>query len=282
MHQDGGLHVGRDALVTRLVGDRHGLPGDVGKNVEHTPLEGPPCHGLPVDLKALDHGVGSLERQGGSERNRNDELRPENDLADTGQIIDHSIGDNQLRTDYLADIRVSEAHADAFQQASERFSLDSEAWAKGTRASAPVTEGTDGYRDNSKYYKGRSEAWATGQIEGLDVPSSDVTYENNSKFYVGRAEAWAVGRVQNQPVLPGDATYENNSKYYSDLSASIRDATEQIRSQAADLLQGVTDRLTGLHIMINYSDGRLYYDINSGIRLVIDPTSGNLLYEVVV
>lgn len=200
----------------------------------------------------------------------------------TGQIIDHSIGDNQLRTDYLADIRVSEAHADAFQQASERFSLDSEAWAKGTRASVPVTEGTDGYQDNSKFYKGRSEAWATGQIEGLDVPSSDVTYENNSKFYVGRAEAWAVGRVQNQPVLPGDATYENNSKYYSDLSASIRDATEQIRSQAADLLQSVTDRLTGLNIMINYSDGCLYYDINSGIRLVIDPTSGDLLYEVVV
>ena len=90
-----------------------------------------------------------------------------------------------------------------------------------------------------------------------------MTYENNSKFYVGRAEAWAVGRIQNQPVLPGDAT-------------------EQIRSQAADLLQSVTDRLTGLNIMINYSDGCLYYDINSGIRLVIDPTSGDLLYEVVV
>ena len=84
------------------------------------------------------------------------------------------------------------------------------------------------------------------------------------------------------PVDEGDTTYQNNSKYYSEVSASIRDATENIRSQAADLLQSVTDRLTGLHIMINYSDGCLYYDINSGIRLVIDPTSGDLLYEVVV
>lgn len=200
----------------------------------------------------------------------------------TANIIDHSIGDNQLRTDYLSDIRTSEAHADQYQQDSQRFSLDSEAWAKGTRAAQPVTEGQDGYQDNSKYYKGRSEAWATGQVEGATVPSSDIAYQNNSKHYVGRSEAWAVGQFQGDPVLPGDPTYENNSKYYSDLSASIRDATEQIRSQASDLLQSVTNRLTGLNIMINYSDGCLYYDINSGIRLVIDPTSGDLLYEVVV
>lgn len=200
----------------------------------------------------------------------------------TASIVDHSIGDNQLRTDYLSDIRTSEAHADQYQQDSQRFSLDSEAWAKGTRAALPVTEGQDGYQDNSKYYKGRSEAWATGQVEGVTVPSGDIAYQNNSKHYVGRSEAWAVGQFQGDPVLPGDPTYENNSKYYSDLSASIRDATEQIRSQAADLLQSVTNRLTGLNIMINYSDGCLYYDINSGIRLVIDPTSGDLLYEVVV
>lgn len=200
----------------------------------------------------------------------------------TANIVEHSIGDNQLRTDYLSDIRTSEAHANQYQQDSQRFSLDSEAWAKGTRAAQPVTEGQDGYQDNSKYYKGRSEAWATGQIEGVTVPSSDIAYQNNSKHYVGRSEAWAVGQFQGDPVLPGDPTYENNSKYYSDLSASIRDATEQIRSQASDLLQSVTNRLTGLNIMINYSDGCLYYDINSGIRLVIDPTSGDLLYEVVV
>lgn len=199
----------------------------------------------------------------------------------TASVVDHSIGDDQLRTDYLADIRTSEAHAEQYQQDSQNFSFDSEAWAKGTRAAQPVESGTDGYQDNSKYYKGRSEAWARGTFEGTDVPSSDETYQNNSKYYVGRSEAWAVGQTAGQPVLPGDPAYENNAKYYSELSQSLKDATTTIKEQAAELLQSATDRLTGLNIMINFADGCLYYDINSGIRLVIDPTTGSLLYEVV-
>ncbi len=199
----------------------------------------------------------------------------------TASVVDHSIGDDQLRTDYLADIRTSEAHAEQYQQDSQNFSFDSEAWAKGTRATQPVESGTDGYQDNSKYYKGRSEAWARGTFEGTDVPSSDETYQNNSKYYVGRSEAWAVGQTAGQPVLPGDPAYENNAKYYSELSQSLKDATTTIKEQAAELLQSATDRLTGLNIMINFADGCLYYDINSSIRLVIDPTTGSLLYEVV-
>lgn len=199
----------------------------------------------------------------------------------TASVVDHSIGDDQLRTDYLADIRTSEAHAEQYQQDSQNFSFDSEAWAKGTRATQPVESGTDGYQDNSKYYKGRSEAWARGTFEGADVPSSDETFQNNSKYYVGRSEAWAVGQTAGQPVLPGDPAYDNNAKYYSELSQSLKDATTTIKEQAAELLQSATDRLTGLNIMINFADGCLYYDINSGIRLVIDPTTGSLLYEVV-
>lgn len=197
------------------------------------------------------------------------------------EIAEHSVGDEHLRTNYLADIRISEANAEQYQQNSQRYSFDSEAYAKGTRAAQPVEEGQAGYEDNAKYYRGRAEAWATGQFEGVDVPQSDQTYLNNSKFYTGRAEAWAVGRFQNVPVGQNDATYENNSKYYANVSAALRDATNVIKEQAAELLQSVTDRLTGLNIMINYSDGCLYYDINSGIRLEIDPLTGNLNYEIV-
>lgn len=166
------------------------------------------------------------------------------------QILDHSIGDEKLRTDYLADIRVAEAHADAYQQAAEGFSFDSEAWAKGTRSGQPVESGQDGYEDNSKYYKDRASAWAVGKIDGVDVESSDECFENNSLFY-------------------------------AEVSLSLKNATDQIRQEAADLLQAVTDRLTGLNLMVSYSDGCLYYDINSGIRLVIDYATGNLLYEIV-
>lgn len=168
----------------------------------------------------------------------------------TGNIVLHSITDEHLRQDYLADIRVAEANADASQQAAEAFSLDAEAWAKGTRAAEPVTQGHDGYRDNSKYYKDRAEAWAIGKVEGTPVPTDDETYDNNSK-------------------------------YYSEVSASIRDATQLIRDNAAELLQAATDRLTGLNLMVNYADGCLYYDINSGIRLNINYQTGGLEYEIV-
>lgn len=165
-------------------------------------------------------------------------------------IINGSITDEMLRTDYLADIRLAEAHANAYQAAAEDYSLDSEAWAKGTRAAEPVPQGVDGYHDNSKFYKDRSEAWAIGQVDG-------------------------------QPVSIDDETYENNSKYYSQVSESIKDATEEIKNEAADLLEAATNRLTGINMMINYADGCLYYDINSGIRLVIDQTTGDLMYEII-
>lgn len=168
----------------------------------------------------------------------------------TGEIVLHSITDEHLRTDYLADIRLAEAHADASQQAAESFSFDSEAWAKGTRAAEPVEQGVDGYQDNAKYYKDRSEAWAVGQVDHTPVPIDDECYDNNSK-------------------------------HYSEVSASIRDATAAIRDNAADLLQSAIDRLTGLNLMVNYSDGCLYYDINSGIRLQINYQTGSLEYEII-
>ena len=168
----------------------------------------------------------------------------------TGNVLLHSITDQHLRQDYLADIQLAEAHADASQQAAERFSMDAEAWAKGTRAAEPVTQGQDGFKDNSKYYKDRSEAWAVGKIDGTPVPNTDDSFENNSK-------------------------------HYSEVAASIRDATSAIRDDAAQLLQAATDRLTGLNIMVNFADGCLYYDINSGIRLQINPITGNLEYELV-
>ena len=138
----------------------------------------------------------------------------------TSNIVRNSIGDEHLRTNYLADIRLSEANAAASEAQSDLRALDS--------------------------------------------------------------EAWAVGKRDNVDVTPSDPTYNNNSKYYSQLSQSIKDTMIDIRDEAAELLETATNRLTGLNIMINYSDGCLYYDINSGIRLNVDSISGQLQYEVVV
>ncbi len=138
----------------------------------------------------------------------------------SANVVRNSIGDEHLRTNYLADIRLSEANAAASEAQSDARALDS--------------------------------------------------------------EAWAVGKRDNSDVTPSDPTYNNNSKYYSQLSQSIKDTMIDIRDEAAELLETATNRLTGLNIMINYSDGCLYYDINSGIRLNVDSISGQLQYEVVV
>ena len=164
-------------------------------------------------------------------------------------VVEHSIGDEHLRTNYLADIRVSEANAAQSESDSEAHMLNSEAWAVGEKAGTPVPSTDNQYQNNSKYWKQRSEAWSVGKVDGSEVPNSDPCYQNNSK-------------------------------YYSELCSSLRDATDGIKSEAADLLQTVTNRLTGLNIMINYSDGCLYYDINSGIILQVDPSTGSLLYDI--
>lgn len=164
-------------------------------------------------------------------------------------VVEHSIGDEHLRTDYLADIRVAEANAAQSEADSEAHMFDSEAWAVGERDGSPVVVGDQSYNNNSKYYRQRAEAWAIGKVDGTAVPSSDTTYQNNALFY-------------------------------ADVARGYRDATQTIRDDAADLLQTATDRLTGLNIMVNYSDGCMYYDINSGIMLSIDYTTGDLMYDI--
>lgn len=164
-------------------------------------------------------------------------------------VVEHSIGDEHLRTDYLADIRVAEANAAQSEADAEAHMFDSEAWAVGERDGSPVVVGDQSYNNNSKYYRQRAEAWAIGKVDGTAVPSSDTTYQNNALFY-------------------------------ADVARGYRDATQTIRDDAADLLQTATDRLTGLNIMVNYSDGCMYYDINSGIMLSIDYTTGDLMYDI--
>ena len=131
----------------------------------------------------------------------------------TAIVKSGSIGDEQLRTNYLADIRLSEANA----RASE-----------------------------------------------INAEASDI-----------ESRSWAIGGTQTRT---GEDT--NNSRYYSQVAETLKNTMEDIRDDAEDLLETATNRLTGLNIMINYSDGCMYYDINSGIQLNIDSSTGQLQYEI--
>ena len=134
-------------------------------------------------------------------------------------IVAGSIGDSQLRTDYLADIRVAEANA-------AQSESDAEA------------------------HQFQSEAWAVGQRDGTDVESTDECYQNNSK-------------------------------YYAEVAGTLKSDMESIKTEADNVLEQATARLTGLNFMMNYVDGNLYYDINVGIDLEIDTTTGELMWEVI-
>lgn len=186
-------------------------------------------------------------------------------------VVEHSIGDEHLRTDYLADIRVSEANALQSASDSEGYKLESEAWADGQKGGVNVPNTAPQYNNNSLYYSRIASSWAKGQT-GLRTGEDT----NNASYFSGLSQSWARGATG---LRTGEDT--NNSKFFSDQAQSIKDSTMAIRNDAAQLLQTATDRLTGLNILVNFADGCLYYDINSGIRLQVNSTTGNLDYEVV-
>lgn len=186
-------------------------------------------------------------------------------------VVEHSIGDEHLRTDYLADIRVSEANAAQSATDAEAHKLNAEAWADGQKGGVNIPSTDPQFNNNSLYYSRISSSYAKGQT-GLRVGEDT----DNSSYYANISQSWARGATG---LRTGEDT--NNSKYFSDLSQSIKDSTMAIRNDAAQLLQTATDRLTGLNILVNFADGCLYYDINSGIRLQVNTTTGNLDYEVV-
>ena len=83
------------------------------------------------------------------------------------EVIDGSITEAKLQPNFLADIRVESAKAEAAAGASLA----------------------------SQY---ESEAWATGKKNGADIPTSDPQYENNSEFYAGQAENSAANAYQSK------------------------------------------------------------------------------------
>ena len=154
------------------------------------------------------------------------DLIQQNEFADTvtiafsvvagmvsANIKAHSITDEHLQTNYLADIRVESAKAVQGASSSE--------------ASAIL-----------------SQSWATGGTQTR----------------------------QNEDV--------NNSRYYAELSESNKQAAEIAREDARDLVDTATQRLTGLTIKVNFTDGCLYYDIATGLILSIDDTTGDLMWDI--
>ena len=131
----------------------------------------------------------------------------------SANIKAHSITDEHLQTDYLADIRIAMSNAQAAASSAD--------------ANATL-----------------SKSWAVGQTQTRTNEDTD------------------------------------NSKYYSEQSQAYRNACEDFRDQAQDLVDTATARLTGLTMQVNFTDGCLYYDVATGLILSIDDTTGDLMWEI--
>ena len=131
----------------------------------------------------------------------------------SANIKAHSITNEHLQTDYLADIRIAMSNAQAAASSADADATLSESFAKG----------------------------------GTQTRTGEDT---------------------------------DNSKYYSEQSQTYRNACEDFRDQAQDLVDTATARLTGLTMQVNFTDGCLYYDVATGLILSIDDTTGNLMWEI--
>lgn len=107
----------------------------------------------------------------------------------SASIIDGSVTEAMLETNFLANCRAAESGAESAKE-------DSEAWAVGTKNGEPVTSADEQYENNAKYYSEQvqdecetAEAWAVGTRGGVPVPSSEEQYHNNAKYWSDQAQA---------------------------------------------------------------------------------------------
>lgn len=165
----------------------------------------------------------------------------------------HSIGSNELQTDYLADCVTAKSGAELAEAGAEEYKLQAEAWAVGQRNGADVPNTNPTYHNNAKYYAGQADALGQAQAEN--------------------AEAWAVGERGGQGVPSTDPAYHNNAKYYADNAST--DAT-----YAHDAIDTINRMLQVAEFTVNTTTGNLEYNADTAFVFTVNETTGNLEWEV--
>lgn len=199
----------------------------------------------------------------------------------------HSIGANELETNYLASCESAVTNAEAAEDNAEGYALDAEAWAKGTRDGEPVGQADPTSNNNAKYYsqhaREEAEAWAKGTRNNVPIEPSDPAYNQHAKYYAQHAreeaEAWAVGERGGVPVTSSDETYDNNSKYYCDEAKSYSQTAEDAADDAEAALAEINTKIGATVFTINLTTGELEYT-SSGYTFSVNHTTGNLEWEV--
>lgn len=185
----------------------------------------------------------------------------------TAEIKNGSIGEQHLRPDYLADIRVESAKAAASAEAaknSEKKSKESEQAAKASEekskeseqaaassasVSAYMSESASNSADLSKEYSDMARSYAVGS--GGEVRQEDAT--DNSEFYCRQSHTNA-------------ALSEN---YYQKTKQAGEDAMKSLNAAMDNINKDVPK------FWVNPEDGKLYHT-PSRFKFWVNPVTGQL------
>lgn len=140
---------------------------------------------------------------------------------------------------------------------SEQYSLESEAWAVGTKNGEPVDADAPQHENNSKYWAEQAAGSAgdakdyaddakdyaddaQGYANDAAASAADTTQADAAKAWAEQSEAWAVGTKNGVPVGSDEAQYENNSKYYAQeaagaASAAVTAALATVNAEITDI-----------------------------------------------
>ena len=100
-------------------------------------------------------------------------------------VKDGSITEAKLQPNYLAEIKVESAKAEAAAAAAEDSAEDAEAWAVGKRNDVPVPSTDPTYENNSKYWAEQAREAATGGHIIVNENGQSMTKRSKLKFAGG-------------------------------------------------------------------------------------------------
>ena len=100
----------------------------------------------------------------------------------TATIKAHSIGSDQLQTDYLADCVIAKSAAELAEQGAEADALKSEGFAVGEQNGTPVTSGSPYFENNAEYYAGVAEQAVEDLMQHFGVNVAGTTLIFGSDF----------------------------------------------------------------------------------------------------
>ena len=199
----------------------------------------------------------------------------------TAEIKNGSIGEQHLRPDYLADIRVESAKAAASAEAaknSEKKSKESEQAAKASEEKSKESE--QAAASSEQKSKESEQAAASSASVSAYMSASASNSADLSKEYSDMARSYAVGsggEVRQEDATDNSEFYCRQSHTNAALSENYYQKTKQAGEDAMKSLNAAMDNINKdvPKFWVNPEDGKLYHT-PSRFKFWVNPVTGQL------